>query len=416
MRLFEIIIAGTLSGWLCVALPSPAQDFPDEPQRPKTKKTSVGDSGPPAGLPDLDAPPAPSKKSNPVREIESLDARDTSPAALLKSMENSLEVVADDTNPAEVRSAFREAFGAILSTSEKILKHPRATDEQKNEALQYQASIYYQGARKGELGYADRLERLAEELHRTKPRSDVANLASFLSVKARYEEDDGLRSDALPAVMEYLKKYPREEAAIELLLGVAHSAEANGRNSVAKEALEIIPKSFKRHEVAGKVPAVLRRLDLVGKKLNLELPLMNGKKFSIDERKRLVIVEFWATWSPPCVGEQEILKDLYSRFKDDGLEIVGIPLDEKESTVQQHIAKHKVTWPQNVIQFDPKDSGFNHPIAKQYGVMQAPTNFLVENGKVVATQIRGQALRRKVEELIVKGSPTRLTDRIPDIK
>jgi len=412
-RCFNRITAGTVIALLCLASPGTPQDFPDDPPPPKTKKSTAGENAPPAVLPESADPPIPSRKNKALPKLESGEAP---PEAILKSMENSLQVVADESNPTEVRTAYREAFGAILAASEKVLKHPEATEEQKKEALLYQASVYYQGARKGELGYADRLERLAEELHRTKPRAEVANLANFLSVKARYEEDDGLRSDALPAVMEYLKKYPREEAAIELLLDVAHNAEATGRNSVAKQALEVIPKNFKRHDVAGKIPAVLRRLDLVGKKLNLELPLMDGKKFTIDERKRVVVVEFWATWSPPSVAEQEILKDLYGRYKDDGLEIVGIPLDDKEMTVQQFVAKNKVTWPQNVIPFDPKDQGFNHPVARQYGVMQAPTIFLVESGKVVATQIRGQALRRKVEELVGKGGATKLTDRIPDLK
>lgn len=413
MTLFvQRFAATTLLLWLCAAPPANSQDFPDEPQKPKSKKSTSGESSPPSSLPDFnDAPARPAKKT-----LKETDATEPTPAALIKSMEESLQVVADESNPAEVRTAFREAYSTILTASAKVIKHPKATEEQKNEAYQYQASVFYQGARKGELGYADRLEQLADDLHRTSPKSDVANLANFLSVKARYEEDEGLRSDALPAVMDYLKKYPREEASIELLLDVAQSAEIAGKNTVAKQALEIIPKSFKRHEVAAKVPAMLKRLDLVGKKLNLELSLMDGKKFSLDERRRVVVVEFWATWCPPCLADQEILKDLYGRFKSDGLEIVGVPLDQKESVVQQYVMKNKVTWPQAVIPFEEKDQGFQHPLAKQYGLLQVPTNFLVEDGKVVATQIRGQALRRKVEELMGKGSPAKLTDRLPDFK
>jgi uncharacterized membrane protein len=415
-NVFSRTAAAGAAFMLLAADPAGAQSFPDDPPPPSMKRIAppkdAESSDPPRAKQVLDFPDAPT----PSKRKPAFDdgATGPTPAALLKSMNGSLQVVADESNPAEVRQAFRQAFDGILTSSEKVLKHPAATAADKNEAYQYQASILYQGARRGELGFADRLERLAETLYRAQPKTDVANLAHFLSVKARYEEDDGLRADALPAIQEYLKKYPREEAIVELLIDVAHHAEAEGRNAAAKEALDLVVKNFKRHEAAAKAPAVIRRLELVGKKLNLELSLMDGKKFAIDDRRRVVVVEFWSSADPNSVADQEILKDLYGRYKKDGLEIVGIPLDDKETAVQQHLMKNKVSWPQNVVPFEPKDQGFNHPVARQYGVMQVPTNFLVADGKVVATQIRGQALRRKVEELMGSASSARVSDRLPD--
>ena len=395
---------------LLTSFAASAQDFPDEPPR-LPSKASPANRSPGVKIPDPDEPlKSPAKPTN----ATGAKCPDGPPEAILKFMADSLQVTADETNPAEVRSAFRGAFNSILSASEKVVRHASASEAQKNEAYQYQASIFYQGARKGELDYADRLDQLAKTLFRSQPRTDVANLAHFLSVKARYEEEEGLRSEAIPAIDDYLKKFPREEAAIELLLDAATHAEGNGRNSVAKDALAIVERNFKRHEVTSKIPAIQKRLELVGKKLSVELALMNGKKFSLDDpKRRIVVVNFWATWCQPCLAEQEILKDLYSRYKSEGLEIVGIPLDEKESAVQLFLSKHQVTWPQAVIPFEPSAQGFNHPFAKQYGVMQAPTTFLIDEGKVVATQIRGQALRKKVEDLIGKsGSNSKLTDRL----
>jgi thiol-disulfide isomerase/thioredoxin len=391
---------------LVTAAASTAQNFPDELPKPSLKKSTKSaarkdDLGPADTFPDSPARPARSMKKS-LSLDPGPELGDATPAALLKSMRDSLQVVADDGNPAEVRAAFRKAFDAILAASEKIVQNPKSSVAEKTEAYQYQASILYQGARKGELGFTERLERLAETLYRTQAKTDVANFTNLLSVKARYDEDEGLRTDSLPAIREYLKKYPHEEAVIDLLLDVAQRAEMEGTPAVAKEALAIIPANFKRHETASKVPAMLKRVDLVGKKLSLELSLMDGRQFTLDERKRIVIVDFWATTSAPSVAEQDVLKDLYSRFKDEGLEIVGVPLDDRESAVQQFLSAHKANWPQNVIPIDEKAHGFNHPIARQYGVVQLPTNFLIENGKVVATQIRGPALKRKVEELAGK--------------
>src|SRR5687768_10448939 len=178
-----------------------AQDFPGAPP-PPSKAGGAGSRPPAMKLPDLDMPTKPGAKSAP--SSSNSKCPEGPPEAILKYMADSLQVAADETNPVEVRSAFREAFNAILTAVDKTVRHPSATEAQKNEAYQYQASILYQGARKGELGYADRLETLADKLYRSQPKSDVANLAHFLSVKARYEDDEGLRPEALPAIKEYL--------------------------------------------------------------------------------------------------------------------------------------------------------------------------------------------------------------------
>jgi thiol-disulfide isomerase/thioredoxin len=401
-----------LAAALISACGASAQDFPDAPRRPPVLKTDPSKVPPPASGADFDEPARPVAKTS---ASPTPKCPEGPPEAILKYMEQSLQVTADESNPVEVRQAYRTAFDGILAAGDKILQNASATENQKNEAYQYQASILYQGAKKGELGFAQKLDQLAARLYLNKPKSDVANLANFLSVKARYEEEDGLRYDALPAVMEYLKKYPREEAAIELLFEVAHDAEADGRREIAKEAVIEVQKRFKKHEIAARIPAVLERLDLVGKKLNLELPLMDGKRFVSSDRKRIVAIAFWATWSETWPADQAILKELYSRYKSEGLEVVGIPLDEKERVVEDYVNKNQISWPQGIIPVSPSDQGHNHPVAKKYGIMQVPTIMLVEDGKVVATQIRGRALRTKIEDLVGKGAaPSRLIGDLPE--
>lgn len=401
-----------LAAAMIFACAASAQDFPDAPRRPPVLKTDPSKAPPPSNVADFDEPTRPAAKTS---ASPTSRCPEGPPDAILKYMEQALQVTADESNPAEVRQAYRTAFDGILAAGDKVLQNASATENQKNEAYQYQASILYQGAKKGELGFAQKLDQLAAKLYLSKPKTDVANLANFLSVKARYEEEDGLRYDALPSVLEYLKKYPREEAAIELLFEVAHDAEADGRREIAKEAVIEVQKRFKKHEIAARIPAVLERLDLVGKKLNLELPLMDGKRFVLSDKKRIVVVAFWATWSETWSADQAILKELYTRYKSEGLEVVGIPLDEKERVVEDYLNKNQISWPQGIIPVSPNDQGHNHPIAKQYGVMQVPTIMLVENGKVVATQIRGRALRTKIEDLIGKGAaPSRLIGDLPE--
>ena len=131
---------------------------------------------------------------------------------------------------------------------------------------------------------------------------------------------------------------------------------------------------------------------------------------------KAAVLYFFDEECPKCVEAWPKVLFAANKFEGQPVLFIAVNSGTARSQLEGYLRKNKVTWPQAVIPFEEKDQGFQHPLAKQYGLLQVPTNFLVEDGKVVATQIRGQALRRKVEELMGKGSNTKLTDRLPDLK
>lgn len=108
---------------------------------------------------------------------------------------------------------------------------------------------------------------------------------------------------------------------------------------------------------------------------------LDGKKFGTDEiQGKLVLLNFWATWCPPCRLEMPSMEKLYQEFKGDGLEIVAVNFMEGEKAIEPFIKENGFTFP---VLLDKKGE-----IAQSYGVHALPVTFLIRrNGNLLAKSI-----------------------------
>ena len=111
---------------------------------------------------------------------------------------------------------------------------------------------------------------------------------------------------------------------------------------------------------------------------------------------KATLIDFWASWCPPCRQENPNVVALYNDFHSKGLNIISVSLDEFADKWKQAIEQDKLTWTQVSNLKEMKD-----PIAVQYGVTQIPTTFLLDaSGKVVAIDLRDEDLKAKIKELL----------------
>lgn len=116
----------------------------------------------------------------------------------------------------------------------------------------------------------------------------------------------------------------------------------------------------------------------------------------IIKSKQLIVLDFWASWCVPCIKEIPVLTRLYEDYKDKGLEIVGISLDENESSWKKAIEKHNMPWIQII-----SNKGKAGNIAEMYGVYQIPRTVLINSkGEIVSDNLRGQKLTEKINNLL----------------
>jgi len=111
---------------------------------------------------------------------------------------------------------------------------------------------------------------------------------------------------------------------------------------------------------------------------DFSLPLLGGGSASLfSYRGKVVILNFWATWCPPCRAEMPSMENLYRRFKNDGLEILAVDLGEDERTVNQFIENNGYTFP---VMLDRSNRA-----GGLYGIQAIPATFILDReGRIIA--------------------------------
>lgn len=125
----------------------------------------------------------------------------------------------------------------------------------------------------------------------------------------------------------------------------------------------------------------------------------NGKPVRFGSLKgKYVLIDFWASWCGPCREEFKHMRPLYEKYKGTQFEILGISTDENEKAWQTAMTQEKLPWLQI---HDVK--GDKSVAEKQFAVKVLPTMYLIDpNGKIIAKDLRGEALEKKLEELFRK--------------
>jgi peroxiredoxin len=247
---------------------------------------------------------------------------------------------------------------------------------------------------------------------------DVEMLAHFINAVA--EADRGEYEESLAHLEAYIQANPEAvEAArtqvdpnVVLGLGEAYFQRLvqAGRYDVAKKLCEDILSQAKNPGVREHFSKRLGRIGMLGKPAPAIAGTdIDGKPVSLEGLKgKVVLVDFWATWCPPCSVQMLKLNVLREKFKDQGFEVLGVNVDllregtaDEETTrnlVRRYLVDHQAVFPNVVL------SEAERGVPEAYGVDEIPANFLIgKDGTIVQFELGDGNAVKAIEAALGRG-------------
>jgi peroxiredoxin len=126
---------------------------------------------------------------------------------------------------------------------------------------------------------------------------------------------------------------------------------------------------------------------------------VNGKTVSLSSLKgKVILLNFWATWCPPCKAEMPSMNKLYNEIKSKGFEIVAVSTDNALSPIKEFLVISRVDF---TVLFDEKKA-----VSRQYKVFSMPTTFLIDRSGFIVEKYFGEYdwtdpdVRKQIEKLL----------------
>jgi len=237
---------------------------------------------------------------------------------------------------------------------------------------------------------SDRLKTLYESLATDDPQGNLTGYVKFRWLSAQYVQSLQDPKGDLAKVQDQWSKdlegfvgdFPKSADASEAMSQLALAGEFAGEDQTALKWYARIVKEFPKSSAAPKAKGARRRLESVGKSLQIQGTTLAGKRMNLTAYKgRVVAIHYWATWCEPCKEDMKVLRQLTTKYGKQGFLPLGVNLDlpEQKKEAANFVKKSRLPWPHL-----HESGGLDGRLANEMGIMTLPTMILVDKkGRVV---------------------------------
>ena len=251
---------------------------------------------------------------------------------------------------------------------------------------------------------ADRLKALFDKLQKSETDKNLAAYVKFRQLTAAYvlsmqvpkADYAKIQAEWLKTLQQYISDYPTATDAAEAMLQVGISQEFVGQDDDAKNWYGRILKEFPDSAAAKKATGAQARLDSVGKPVALNGQSPTGGAVDVAKYQgKVVLIQYWATWSAPAKADMATLKELWNKFSGSFV-VVGVSLDHNVKDLNAYLTENPLPWPQIF-----EEGGLDSRPANLLGILTVPTMILVDSqGKVVSRNIAIADVEAEVKKLV----------------
>lgn len=216
--------------------------------------------------------------------------------------------------------------------------------------------------------------------------------------------------EAIAILSDFLKESDSERMDSELLYSLGESflqrLILDGKFDAARQTCQLFAEGPFDEDIKGHFQAVSKRLEMLGQAAPaIQARDIDGEAVNLADLKgRVVLIEFWASWCPPCLAAIPRLNALQDRYQDKGFTILGVNVDTKrpgtspevvQSQIRSLLVDYLVPW--RVILNGEGDQD----LTARYGVTEIPASFLIDQeGRVARVELNGPSVDQALAELL----------------
>ena len=286
---------------------------------------------------------------------------------------------------------------------QKLIDHAKTSEERILWSRQL-ADTLSAGAQSGKL--IDGEKRL-QALWESAQKDTDKNLAAYIkfrlmtagyvqAISAPKADVAKIQADWPKKLEQFISEYPTSPDAVEAMLQLGIAREYAGQDDDAKKWYERIGREFADLPQAKKAAGAARRIDSVGTLLNLSGKSLDGETVDLASyRGKLVLIQYWATWSESAKNDMSALKQLVIKYRG-SFAVIGVSVDTNAKTLNAYLAENPLPWPQIY-----EEGGQDSRPANALGIITVPTMILVDaQGKVVNRSIQAAEIEAELKKLI----------------